>query len=258
MKKTSGASALFILLLCLTWFLQCGDDDDDDNDDSSPGDDDDNNDNDSGQTDDDDALEEPVFTINFEDYPVGPLADPWVIEEQAGASAIAVQSLTKDGVGKVLVLDGGKADADELEADYGFNEVEEEFWIEFEVFTQDDDGVCAFQVLSQTEGYYRVEIELNLDEGTLWAVTDRDPWERVGCGAVAADQWHLVEISMDFSRQTYDVWIDGVLNACNDLAQLIALSGPYAGLSIIDLPYEGNGGVFMFDHFVGYTYAPAD
>jgi hypothetical protein len=247
-----GLEAAFIAMLCVFLGLlsvgcSCGDDDDDDS--GSPPDDDVDDDMDDDA---DDDVDETIFEIDFEAYSNGVLPSDWLVTEY-GVSTVEVGDIpTKDGSGKGMHQVGGSLPgiSSFVLATRTFPETDEDMWLTFEVWVEDNDVDAGFRVMQDYGGYPLTETQLLINDGVLKAL-DYSDFTYVECGNMPAADWTELAFFVDFDGGTYDVDLDGADTDCEGLPLAMGDGNPLAYFQVIDWSDNGYGGTFYVDNLVG-------
>ena len=234
-----------------------GDDDADDDtadDDSSNDDtvDDDVTDDDSSDDDtaDDDTSDDDssIIDLDFEDYPLGPLGAPFVINATGGTAEI-VNVPTKGGYGHCVEIDGDTPVGLYLVASYTFAvPVASDLSVDFDLLATPG-STPAFAVdLITTEEPLSV---LRVPGGDLYAWQD-DIHGYVYCGVAIADNtWVTITIAANYGTATYDVHFNHGDTDCANFSYWLPNTS-FAGFSLADVDGDGFGGTFYFDNIRGY------
>ncbi len=273
---------ILILFVCLSFCVvlftagcSCGDDDDDNdsgNDDDTSDDDnvtdDDSGDDDSGDDDaadddvadddsgdddsddddvtDDDTVE--LLSIDFEDYSLGDLPSPWVVEDAGASYFEVVDSTTKTG--RMLWVAGGDQVGDYAYATYPVTHNNDRVVLEFDVsvnapgdanihlYQDNTTGLAVFSMIGETQ-------EIILD----YMTDHRD------CGVWTSQTWYTVRLDLDFSTNTVDVYVGGVITDCVDVPLNPNLTYDHLGqFSVSDYGGAGEGGAPKFDNIRVYEW----
>jgi hypothetical protein len=176
--------------------------------------------------------------IDFEDYSPGPLGAPWNISS-GGASTASIITISKDGSGQELFINGGTADGDYLYATYTFGSLDFDFSISFDYWYAS--GASGRFDVDQSGG--SIEILSSIGGG------DRMYANATDCGAVSPDSWIKVTYLIDNAASTYTVLLDDAATDCNDIAFQVG-GYPLAKLSCMDEFNAGRGGFIYWDNIV--------
>jgi hypothetical protein len=223
-----GLIAFFLTLICLSaGACDCGDDDDDN----------DNNDND----DNDDT----GVSIDFEDYSLGPLGSPWIVNIVGPSTATIVTdpTATKAGSGQMLRIDGGTAFNESVDASYTFDQPAGLFDFAFDLYFEPG---AIISVLLYDTGGFEYPFSLLFIDGEINASTSSSPDP---CETLTADQWYRIGLAVDPSARTYTVSVDGSPTAlCTDLEFDINFAGLITQFTFLDIGNLNAGGIVYFDN----------
>jgi len=275
------------LMFCLTLFTagcSCGDDDDDndsgsdddsgddDNGDDDSGDDDsgdddsgddDSGDDDSGDDDaaDDDAADDDVadddttelFNLSFDDYDLGELPSPWLVED-GGTSYIEILNDPTVRTDRVLGIAGGDLVGDYVYATYPFAHNGNRVAIEYDVYVPDNGsgGGQANVEFKQDASTIVGKLFFAGSINTISFDYMANDWE---CGSFSFNTWYKARVELDFSSMTADVYINNAITACEGAP--LNPNGTYDHLEqILFVDYGGanEGGVPYFDNFRAYEW----
>jgi hypothetical protein len=190
------------------------------------------------------------FSIDFDDYPLGMIGDPWTISSQNGSSGAEVV-LTQDAQNiKVLKLAGELGTEDYLLADYLFEPVSGDTRFEFQVMCEPE-AAFGFWIYQHSTELLPDEIEIvGNPDGTIHA-HDFGDGTNVVCGTTPVDTWVTVSIFVAYDDGLYDVLIDNHSTECSGLALRFQERVPLGGIGIFDASNLGYGGNVFFDNFLG-------
>ncbi|MCC6158205.1 MAG: hypothetical protein IT350_09135, partial [Deltaproteobacteria bacterium] len=230
-----------------------GDDDvaDDDTSDDDTGDDDtgddDTGDDDTGDDDtgDDDADPLPI-EIDFDDYDLGALPEPWVTAGQGDADGQVVALVAANGSGLALQVTGDTDSGDFYYAGYSWEDTDEDISFSFD-FWREDGASGAFAI-----------VQPNLQKKFLAGVAPsgqlaaNDANSAIDCGeTLAANTWYTITFVLTGGvAGTYTVQLDGADTTCVDHDYFPASTDVFHGLLIGDGDTAGLGGDVWFDNIV--------
>jgi len=197
-----------------------------------------------------------VFEDDFETYSVGALVAPWSIAAQGGDSTAEIATLTDDGSGKALKIDGGvvTVEPDWIGSTYQFTDTSANLWVNFDAQIAANDAEFGFSVMQNYYSYAYTEVQLVVEAEVLKAY-DETAGDYVDCGAFTAGTWHNVGIALDWAG-TFGVQIDGAPGTCAGLGMIWGDGYPFAFIQVIDYSDLDFGGTAQFDNFLGSLAAP--
>jgi hypothetical protein len=187
------------------------------------------------------------FSIDFEDYPLGPLGSPWEITFDYGTSTGTIVEYAKAGGGKVLEINGGTTSADYYAGTYVFGSRGAGLTISFDVLCES--GAILGLGLFNTDGARAVVL---FRDNVLGDIVTYDGYSTmIYCGNIADNVWANLKIVIT-GNYTYDVLInDSAVADCTGITTWD--SAPFDSFYFIDWSSTGYGGVVYYDNVVGTT-----
>ena len=183
------------------------------------------------------------MSINFENYPLGPLGSPWS-GYKAGTSTISVVSTPYHG--RVARQNGGTASGDYLSYSTGFPATSSTVTAEFDIMPASG-ASPTFILLGSGYGASKNQLRLQRTPGSnaLIAGTLNGP----NCGNLSNGTWNHVALTVVPSSSRFTVKINGVsVAACTNAPT--TLVAPYHGIGVFDPSNAGYGGVTSWDNFL--------
>jgi hypothetical protein len=200
----------------------------------------------------------PVTSIDFENYPTGPLGAPWSVS-QTGASAIGIATTADHG--KVFALHGSGTSGDFLTAAFPLTAaVRPQRPRGSIVLTASNaatsDPTCGrspssapalFALSGAGSSLGARRIRLQRLPGSTTLVANTAGAGDVSCGTLASGAWSTVELFVHTQRSphTFDVRINGAATACT--RSTTEMSAPFTSVSVMDASNAGFGGDVDFD-----------
>ena len=234
------------------------DDADDDADDDTADDDttdDDTADDDTADDDttDDDTTDDDtdvVFDLDFEDYSVGALPSPWVVEV-TGLTTIGITTISKDGSGNVISADGSGVSGDSGRAYYPFGTQTGDIEISFDVW-REVGAVFKVELWGGTIASTIAQIDNARSEDTYLVAWNGETDSFVEClNPYAHDQWYEVTFVLNQFAWTYSVEIDGSSNNCTDLPMYDIATQDVGYIVFSDWHFADLGGLVQYDNLTG-------
>lgn len=194
---------------------------------------------------------EPLFSLDFEQLPLGNLGPPWLIRtnNSLAGSTIGIV-LSGDPVhGKVMLLDGSAADSDFLSAGFGFTSFVPEIHLQVDVMP-DLAAPLLFALSGEGPAITGQRIRLYRLPGATELWVNTSPSGNTRCGTLPSDRWSRLSLRIRTQQipHVFDVLIDGAPTACTELRT--AMGPPFRAVSILDAPMKGWGGRVSFDNLM--------
>ena len=223
-----------------------GDDDvaDDDTSDDDVADDDTGDDDADDDTGDDDASL--PLEIDFDDYALGDLPEPWVTAGQGDANGQVEALVAADGSGQALRVAGDTAPGNFFYAGYAWEETEDDLSFSFD-FRRADGASGAFSVVQPN---LQKKFLAGVAPGGQLAANDADAV--IDCGeTLTPNTWYTITFVLTGGAEgTYSVQLDGVDTSCVGQSFFPASTDVFYGLLIGDADNGGLGGDVWFDNIV--------
>jgi hypothetical protein len=188
-----------------------------------------------------------IEDIDFEDYPLGPLGDPWTVSPDPSAGGSTIDVVETGGAhGQVAEMNGDPSGS------YLFATLPINSWspyLEVRVRARPVGGASFIFILNGAGSSIGARrIRLQHPPGTTRLEAQTVPSGTTYCGELLPNEWSRVSLRAHTRLRTFDVLIDGEPTACNDIAA--GISTPFTSVQVMDAGNDGWGGVVDFDDLV--------
>ncbi|MCC6159033.1 MAG: hypothetical protein IT350_13370 [Deltaproteobacteria bacterium] len=277
--RAALVSVLFAVLVFASGLTGCGGDDDDSG--GGSGGDDDTGDDDTGDDDagdddvsDDDADDDTdddtgdddtgtttttvttttttttipdLYFDDFESYaPDAAPTSPWVIQVNGATTITVADEIAKDGEGQFLKYVAGADSGDFGNASTYINIADDAVY-SFDVYRLA--GASLEMRISYHDGFWLDEVIV----GFAGATNKLQAWDSsvpgwLECDTVSYDEWQRVEVVYYWYMGKFDVYLDGVLTACDDVPLNHDDEQPLTLVQFLDFTSAGYGGTAYLDN----------